>query len=85
MVSRTVFGDRAPADWVTASFLSDARTRSRKVRSGRTRYLEVSDLGSESKRLVRSSCFARFYEGPGASTRIYLTYDPVETKHPQAR
>ena len=48
-VSRTVFGDRAPADWVTASFLSDARTRSQKARSGRTRYLEVSDLGSVSK------------------------------------
>ena len=26
---------------------------------------------------------ARFYEASGASTRTYLTYDPVETKHPR--
>jgi hypothetical protein len=28
---------------------------------------------------------ARFYEASGASARTYLTYDPVETKHPQAQ
>lgn len=59
-VSRTVLGDRAPANLITAPFLSDARTRSRKVRSGRTRYLEVSDLGSERKTVVRSSSLPVF-------------------------
>jgi hypothetical protein len=29
-VSRTVLGDRAPADWIAAPFLGDARTRPRK-------------------------------------------------------
>lgn len=53
-------------------------------RSGRTHYLEVSDLGSECE-IIRISWVARFYEASGASARIDLTYDPVETKHPQAR
>ena len=52
-------------------------------RSGRTRYLEVSDLGSESKWLFASYLVAHFYEAMGASARIYLTVDPVETKHPR--
>jgi len=51
-------------------------------KSGRTRYLEVSDLGSESKLRVVSYCFARFYEASGASARNALTSDPVETRHP---
>lgn len=43
-------------------------------RSGRTRYLEVSDLGSVSKLVrVASSCFAHFYEGLGASACNTLT------------
>jgi hypothetical protein len=53
-------------------------------RSGQTRYLEVCDLGSVSKLLVGASYLvAQFYESLGASARIYLTVDPVETKHPR--
>ena len=52
-------------------------------RSGRTRYLEVSDLGSERMLGCANSCFARFNEASGTSARTVLTYHPVETKHPQ--
>jgi hypothetical protein len=53
-------------------------------KSGQTRYLEVCDLGSVSKLLVCASYLgAHFNEAMGASARIYLTVDPVETKHPR--
>jgi len=52
-------------------------------RSGRTRYLEVRDLGSDRKLICASYCFARFNEASGTSARTVLTYHPVETKHPQ--
>ncbi len=51
-------------------------------RSGRTRYLEVSDLGSERVLGCANYCFARFNEASGTSARTVLTYHPVETKHP---
>ncbi len=55
----------------------------RRGRTGRTRYLEVCDLGSEKCRLCASYFFARFYEASGTSACNVRTYDPVETKHPQ--
>ena len=56
----------------------------RRGRSGRTRYLEVSDLGSESEVVFSAiSGFARFNEASGTSARKEQTYNPVETKHPQ--
>jgi hypothetical protein len=52
-------------------------------KSDQTRYLEVCDLSSVSKLVCASYFFAHFYEAMGASTRIYLTHNPVETKHPR--
>ena len=59
------------------------RSGSRRNRSGETRYLEVSDLGSVGELTVVISWFARFYEASGASARKEQTSGPVETKHPQ--
>lgn len=64
------------------SVFGDAPYRSRQREDRRTRYLEVSDLGSESESILLSYCFARFYEASGTSTCNGLAFDPVETGHP---
>jgi len=84
-VSQTVFGVVALANLHTASTFVAPRPGSRRNRSGETRYLEVSDLGSVGELTVVISWFARFYEASGASAREEQTYGPVETKHPQNR
>ena len=54
-VSQTAFGDCALANFFTAAFLGDACYRPQKAEDRQTRYLEVSDLGSVSKRWFRIS------------------------------